>query len=215
MSVVVKDQAMLEFSGLIEKESYDEAEVYIKSKELSDSILNFNLGYLEYKKGNLVDARAYLEKAKYKGMISNEVDNALMLVKTELDLVYSEQEFSKLDTFILESKSYSNDVFLSLGFILISFSVVLFIKKLKVFSILIMIMSVVVFGFVYSIKDYNIEYSLDDYTVYSGPSRIFEQVQILPKGSKVIFTKESSDWKFIKYPSIYSGWVYQSKAKRL
>ena len=51
--------------------------------------------------------------------------------------------------------------------------------------------------------------------IYRGPSRIFEQVQTLAPGVKVLFSKESKDWKYIEYPELFRGWVYKNKALKL
>ncbi len=215
MSVVVKDQEMLKIENLVKNKSYTEVNEIFFTKNYPRTIKSFNNAYLEYEKGNLVEARMYLEKAKFNGMFSQDVESALDQVKAELGLVYSEQEQTSFDNFILNFKSFSDQFSLSIGLIFFIITVILFLKRAKWIAIVPFVISCFIFGVIYNTKNLDISFNKSENVVYSGPSRIFEEVQILPKGAKVIFTKESSDWKFIKYPSMYSGWVYKNKAIKL
>lgn len=215
MLVNVKDQELLKLNKLIEENSYKDAEELIKSFDHAKVIKDFNMGYLYFKKGELVNSRMLLERAKYGGMISFEVDEALGDVKTKLDIKLVERDISVSDSFILESVSFSTNLYptIFLGLLIISF--ILFWKKLKWASLINGMLSLIVIGMYFGIKDYQINYNLEEAVVYRGPSKIFEEVQILPPGGKFIISKKIKDWKYIKYPSIYKGWVYKNKALNL
>lgn len=215
MPVNVKDQELLKLNKLIEENSYKDAEELIKSFDHPTVIEDFNMGYLYFKKGELVHSRMLLEKAKYGGMISSEVDEALDDVKTKLEINLIESEITTSDSFILESVSFSTHLYptIFLGLLIISF--ILFWKKFKLASFINGALSLVVIGVYIGIKDYKINYNIEEAVVYRGPSKIFEEVQILPPGGKFIISKKIKDWKYIKYPSIYEGWVYKNKALSL
>lgn len=212
MLVKVKDQEMMNFKKLIEEKSFSEAEKLILSKDLPKNILNYNLGFLEYKKGNLVVSRKYLEQAKFSGMLSEEVDGALKLVRTELDLVYTESDISDFDNFILNSASLPSHFYPTLSVITFLLALVLMIKNKKILCVFSSFFGIIFLLVFFGIKDFKIQYNLVENIVYRGPSRIFEEKQVLPPGAKFIISKEADEWKYIKYPTIYEGWVYKNKA---
>jgi hypothetical protein len=212
MLVNVKDQEMLNFIKLIENKSFDAAEKLIRDKNSSKNILDYNLGFLEYSKGNLVVARKHLEKAKFSGMISDEVEGALKVVRTELDLVYTEADISEFDNFVLNSASLPSQFYPTISIITLIVCMTFFVMKRKVMSTVLGLIGISFFVIFLGIKDFQVNYNLTENIIYRGPSRIFEEKQVLLPGAKVIFSKKVDDWKYIKYPSIYEGWIYKNKA---
>lgn len=212
MLVNVKDQEMIEFNKFVEEKAFAEAEALIRKKEFPKTILNFNLGYLEYEKGNLVNAKKYLESAKFSGMFSDEVDSALELINSELDIIYTEQEISDFDNFIFNSASLPPEFFPTISVLMFLLSGILLLKKIRIMGVSFLVGGIAFLSLFCFIKDLSIKYNLEEGIVYRGPSRIFEEKQAVPAGIKLIFSKEVKDWKYIKYPSIYEGWVYENKA---
>ena len=209
MLVNVKDQDVMKIEKFVEDKSWTEARDFIDSLKLAKPLELYNKAFIEYKSGNHVNALKLLEEAKYSGLYSEEVLSAIAQIKSELNLTLVEEEISISDQFVLNSKTISDDFFLSLfSIFLVVFVALTYFKKYLV-SVFFLLMTSLVGGYFYLIQNYEIAYNKKESVVYSGPSRIFEEKQIIPIGAKVIFTKSDNDWKFINYPKIFKGWVYQ------
>ncbi|MFT6631796.1 MAG: hypothetical protein ACJAS4_001752 [Bacteriovoracaceae bacterium] len=212
MLVKVKDQEMMNLNKLLENKAFSEAEEFILSKKFPKNVLNYNLGFLEYSKGNLVASRKYLEEAKFSGMFSEEVEGALKLVKTELELVYTESDISDYDNFIINSVSLPSQFYPTLSVLSFLLALGLLVKNNKFWGFISSLFGIAFLVTFFAIKDLKINYNLVENIIYRGPSRIFEEKQVLPPGAKFIISKETDEWKYIKYPAIYEGWVYKNKA---
>ncbi|MDP7321811.1 MAG: tetratricopeptide repeat protein [Bacteriovoracaceae bacterium] len=212
MSDNVKDQVVTKLNQFIENKDYSAAKEYLNSLELSDVAQWYNLGYLAYKKGDLVTARAYLEKAKYEGMFSDEMGQALGLVKNELGLQYIEQDHSFQDNLMLNMVSFSSEFYLAFFAMFLSFVLIFIWKRIYLLGVLFGVLVLMAGSGFYIKKNYSIVFNQNESVVYSGPSRIFEEQQILPKGIKFIVGKKSGDWKYVIYPQSYRGWIYKNKA---
>ena len=62
------------------------------------------------------------------------------------------------------------------------------------------------------VKTFQVEINSNEVTIYRGPSKIFEELQVLPPGVRFIVTKESNRWRYIEYPKNFRGWIYDAKA---
>ncbi len=219
MSDNVKDQEMLRFIELVEKQSFEEAKSYLVGLDVAKTIKNYNLAYLEYKKGNPVEARLHLDKAKFQGMFSEEVSSAMDVLKKDLDLTMIEGEQSFLDNTMLYSKSLPKEFFSSISMMFFIIMGVLLIRKIKIVGFLVGLIGIGTLSFSFILNDSSIAYNVNEVSIYNGPSRIFEEIQILPPGAKIIFSeanfKNNSDWKYIKYPLMFRGCVYKNEALAL
>jgi hypothetical protein len=56
---------------------------------------------------------------------------------------------------------------------------------------------------------------LEDEYVYRGPSKMFEQIQIIPKGMKLFTGKNYNGWRYIVTPTSHQGWFTTNKVKSL
>ena len=180
--------------------------------EASGMVKKFNDGHAAYIKGDLVSARSHLEKAYYNGMISEEADQALNLVKSELDLITMEREQGFQDKLILESNSFPEPFVPAIAALLLLMGLIAGIFRKKILSAFIILCSALVTVFFFQIKEMKILYNAEETIIYKGPSRIFEQVQQLPLGAKFIISKEVDDWKYVQYPAMFQGWIYKNKA---
>ena len=60
------------------------------------------------------------------------------------------------------------------------------------------------------VKDLNAVVVIKDSIVYQGPSKIYEQNGTLSSGSKVILSKRSNNWYYVRFPESHAGWVERS-----
>lgn len=202
---------------LLDSNSLDQAEQFLHNSSTIDPVIrDYNLAYISYKKNDLVESLYLLEKSKFSGLLSEEVDQAIISVKKDLGIYSVEKEsFNIVDDIYLNTATINFDLFLSLvGILLFSFIFFSFKQKLK--TSLFMLASTIVLGvFTYNINTLKTYINEAETIVYEGPSGIFDEKQIIPIGTKVILTKKFKQWSYIKYPEIYSGWVKNYKAKKL
>lgn len=207
---------MSDLKSFLDNENYDGAIEFLKSQSSFEKPIKFyNLGYVYTLKGDLVQARYYLEKAKIEGLINQEVESSLKVVKNKLGIEQIESDYPVLDKGVLNISQFKEDVFLTvLGIILFVFLYSLYKKKRVLYSIA-MIFFLALGSFFYTLKDFNTVIIRQEAFVHQGPSRIFEPSQVIAPGSKVIIDGESKDWRFVRYPEIYRGWIYKAKVKKL
>ncbi len=214
MSDTAKDQEM-SINQYVTEGNIEQATALVSELELPSYLEAYNLAYIKYKSGSLVEARYLLEKAQASGMFSQEVTEALTMVKDDLGISYAEQDQTTLDNLMLMGKSLPNEFFPSLTLLCLIIWGVLTLKKKFVLSVFPAVLALVLGIFYYANLDTKVAINVDEIPVYRGPSRIFEEIQVLPQGAKFIISKEVNDWKYISYPSIYRGWVYKNKALML
>jgi hypothetical protein len=206
---------MNKLKELIDKNLLNESVEYLNSMNIELPIKLYNLGYISHKKGELAKSIFYLEKAKSEGLFSIELDESMNKVKSDLGLIQVEASYSQKDQIILHGQGVKVDVYYSL---IIIFSLIGFgIFKLvnKYLSILVLLPVALIIFMINTISPLTGAINLDEMPIYRGPSRIFEQVQTLTPGVKVLFSKENKDWKYIEYPEVFRGWVYKNKALKL
>ena len=207
----IKDQQLSSLNTYIEEKSWNSAKDLIKSLNLPPPLEKYNLAYLAHLQGDDVYAIKTLENIKYRGMFSKDVDLAIKEVQKSLDIYYIEERMNAFDKTIISLKLVPQDFFIatSLSFLVIGLSILL-VKKRMIASIFIAL-GLSMAAIIYPLSLYEVSYNLEEKIVYSGPSTIFEQTQIVPKGLKVVFTKIDSDWKYIQFPESFRGWIYQPK----
>ena len=211
MSEDVKFQEMKNFKSLVDSGLFDKAEQTLSNVKMPKTIKSFNKSYLEYKKGNLVEALAQIDTAKYNGMISEEVRQATEKIKTELGITVFEREYSLTENLMFESKLLPKEFYPTISLILLLMGGLLLIKGKKILSSFLAICFLCVLSFHLFVTGLKAAYNLEERIIYRGPSKIFEEVQVLPAGVKFIYTKESENWKYIEYPRMFKGWVHMSK----
>lgn len=207
MSDTVKDQEMSKLKQLVVQKKFQDAYAYLRSLNLDGPILNFNLAYVKFYEGKPAEARGLLEKVKYNGMFSREVNSSLNFLKHELGIKNLEMEYSKIDSSIIELSSFPPFVLPSITAILGIVFLLLLQKSKRIFAAFIFILIVSTIAMYSVVYSFRVEINQQEVTIYKGPSKIFEQVQVLPIGARFISTKESGEWKYIEYPQILRGWI--------
>lgn len=212
MTVEGKDQEMSQFEKWVQNKEFEKAYKWLNKTEQSSHNKLFNTAFIKYHEGKLPEARAILEKLKYDGFVSKELLVGIHEIKTGLDLHLIESEYTKDDNFYLVSSSLPSYFYPSISVTLIFFA--LFFAARKNFIIgTIFILSALPFGWAYNeVKSFQVEINTEEVTIYRGPSKIFEEVQVLPPGVQFIATKRSKEWRYIEYPSLFKGWVKKVKA---
>jgi hypothetical protein len=212
MSLIVKDQEMIELKEFIEKKEWNKAEVHLGGLDQAHNIHLYNMGYLQYKQGNYVESKYLLEKAIYTGLFSKEADSALKLVRQELSILEIEESLDFYDELHLSTLSLPGAVLPTLIIISLIALVTSLYKRALVFIFLSSLVGIAISYSYYDFQKYELFLGSEDQSVYLGPSKIFEQLRVLPKGLKYSVSKEVKNWKFIHSPKEFQGWVYKSKA---
>ncbi len=211
MSVIVKDQELEKFNTYLKEKNWNEASGYLESLNLPKNLELFNKAYLSYVKGDLPQAKLFLEKAKYSGLFSDELASAKALVQTKLEISEFENSLELSDKLHLESLSVPPLFFIVVGLIFSVLAVSSFIKKSWFILICTAALGVGTFAYNHSLKKYDLFISSENQNVFLGPSKIFEQVQVLPKGIKYSISKKSKQWYHIESPREFRGWIYKNK----
>ena len=164
---------MSDLKSFLDNENYDGAIEFLKSQSSFEKPIKFyNLGYVYTLKGDLVQARYYLEKAKIEGLINQEVESSLKVVKNKLGIEQIESDYPVLDKGVLNISQFKEDVFLTvLGIILFVFLYSLYKKKRVLYSTA-MIFFLALGSFFYTLKDFNTVIIRQEAFVHQGPSRI-------------------------------------------
>ena len=207
---------MKDLKNYIDNKDYDSAlELLKSSKDLETPILNYNLGFLFFQKEDYVQARTYLEKAQYGGLRTKELKQALFKVKAELGIQNLENSYTTKDEVMMKTLGHHEDVFLALiGFILLG-TLALGILGKRFLCAICSFVFVGAMGFYFYIQAFSIQINKEEIFVYQGPSKIFEQIQVISPGVKLITKKGKGDWSFISYPEMYRGWLFKSKVNKL
>ena len=212
MSVKVKDQDLSKLKKIIEEKRFKDAYALIDELALELPIKKYNLAYVKFHEGKSAESMALLEQIKYNGMYSKEVSASLSHLKEQLGLTPIESEYSKLDNFTLEASSYPTYFIPSIAALLGILCMVFALKKQKLFSVVTFIFSVSFVVLFFIVNSFQVEINQREVTIYRGPSKIFDETQVLPVGARFISTKESDGWKYIEYPSLFQGWIKDNKA---
>ncbi len=211
MSVIVKDQELEKFNSYLKEKNWDEAYTYLESLNLPKNLELFNKAYLNYEKGDFPLAKLQLEKAKYSGLFSNELLSAKELVQTKLEINELENSLEISDKIHLESLSTPPLFFLVIGLFFSVVTVSAYLKKSWLLLFCSTALTLAAFGYNYSLKKYELFVSVENQNVFLGPSKIFEQVQVLPKGIKYSISKRSKEWYYIESPKEFRGWINKNK----
>lgn len=207
---------MKELKKLINKKDYDSALTYLESnKTIETPIRNYNLGYIYFKKNDHVKARTYLEKAQYEGLRTSELKNALHRVKSELGIQNIEKSYTVEDNLMMQTIGHHEDVFFALMGSFLLVALLLGVRGKYLMTSFFSLLFLVVCSFFLFIQNYEVQINKEESFVYKGPSKIFEQIQVITPGMKLITEKNEGNWSFVSYPKIYRGWLFKSKVNKL
>lgn len=211
-------QILNELKQSFEKKDYDAAIALINSNKtkFDPGVYEYNLGIAYYKKGDLVTARVWLEKAKGKGFYSNKLLSAIKEVSQELEVNRLEEAQGFNDSFSQFIASVPIDAYITLSLFFLVLLGIFFKKIDKYIRIILLVLAflpVTFYGF-YA-KDFHSIIVLDDEIVYRGPSTMFEQIQLIPKGMKILTGQTYNGWRYIVSPSSHQGWFHTDKVEKL
>lgn len=199
-------------------EDFEAAIELIKSNKDSfePGIYEYNLAIAYMKNNQFVEARVSLEEAKSNGFYSNELESALSEVKKSLEVYRLEESQNFNDTFTNVVTTVPIDLYITISLVFFVVFGVFFKKMDRYIKVVILILAFMPISFYgLFVKDYRSVVILEDQIVYSGPSQMFEQIQLIPKGMKLITGKTHNGWRYILSPSSHRGWVITDKVKKL
>lgn len=194
----------------IEKQEFDEAIGLLKAnyEKFDSGVYHYNLASIYAQKQELVKSRIHYEEAMNNGYVSPELKASLRKVRESLDIVEAEKPENTLDYLhysVIETPIQMFVTVLLLTLILIIVGMKKTSGAVKVIlSLLIMLPGII--GYIYYSKT-EVVILQQDKIVRSGPSKIFEEVHVMPKGMKVLMGRSYSDFLEVVYPSTYKGWV--------
>ena len=207
---------LTQFKQLFEQKKFDEAIVELKSLRLDidPGLYEFNLATIYLKKEDFFNARKYFEKAKDLGFLSNETQAGLEKSKEllEVKLLEAPMDFqSGIEKMILTS---SLELFVVVSLLL---GMPVLIGRLnKYLRVSFLILSFIPISFYYKeVKQYSRLIATDTILVLEGPSRMFEEVQVLPRGMVFIVKEKVEGWLKVQYPKSHIGWIKNSKTEKL
>lgn len=185
----------------------------LQNKDKFDpGIFHYNLGTIYSKTGNLGAARYHLEKSLSKGFSNQSSLKNLSTVKSQLKTIGAIPEESIKDSFYNFSVGYPSDFFLMISlFLILIFSFVG--KKVfeaqKFLKVCLLLLALIPYSLkiYFNNSNYKAAILMKNSIVREGPSGIYDQSYEVSAGVKVVVSKISDGWCFIKSPGILTGWV--------
>lgn len=211
-------QILKQLKQFFDNEEYNSAVELIKANKdkFEPGVYEYNLGVAYYKNDSLVSSRVWFEKARQEGFISNELNGALEEVTTKLEVVRLEESQSFNDSFNSFAVNIPVDAYYTVTLLFLVLLAVFYKKIDKYIKVIILVISFLPMSFYhFHVKDFNSIIVLEDQVVYRGPSAMFEQTQIIPKGMKLLTSKTHGDWRYVLTPSSHRGWFKTKKVESL
>lgn len=204
----LNNPVLINFKAKLDSQDYQGAISTLENaKELPKNIKYFNLGYVHYKMGQLVEAKKYYELAKINGMYSKELFKTLDKLNSELAISSVEDQYSYFENFLFSFKTLPSTHYF-LGASLIACIFLIGVVKKWVPLIIASLSLVIALGYYqYTLANYQFEYVEKEELLHRGPSVIFEEIGVLPAGAKILISKERNHWRYIEYPRVFQGWI--------
>lgn len=201
----------------MENEQWDKAySLLTKNKALFDEgVYHYNLGIIKVHLNDLSNARYHFEMSKVNGLNSPEVASSLQNVIEQLNINFLENNHSISDVlhriiFDLPPDFYISLTLITVTVVLINFKKIegLLVKFIITVGALLPVLFLLLF-----IRPKIVAIATSEISVHNGPSRIFEQVEEIPNGAKIIISDEYNGWKKIVYPEKLQGWIFSKRFK--
>lgn len=197
----------------IEEQKYDDALTLIKANKdkFDPGIYHYNLATVYAKKEELVKARIEYEVAVENGYVSPELRQNLYKVKDSLMVNEAEKSEGFTDSIYHIYSTVPGEIFVTLV-LLINIGVIFGLKNLSRLSRLVIVSTVCAIFTLsyYNLKDISVIILEKEKVVREGPSKIFDEVQVLPAGIKVLMRRSYAGFTEIIYPQHYKGWIEDS-----
>lgn len=207
--------SLKELEDLFLAKKYDEARDYLVAKKdtISPGLFHYNMGVILGEQGNLAVSRYHFEIAKKNGFSHPAVYKNLKIVEAGIGVKSKPDSMMEYTADFFSSTSSSIFLFVTL---LIVFIMMIVARKLQlskkfVTAVLILFFMPLIFKSFYFDNKYSTALSLKEVELFQGPSKVYEVIDMIPAGSKLILSKSHSDWVFIEYPIEFSGWIDRSK----
>jgi len=209
-----------EFQNSVEAQDYNKALfVLINNKDkFEPSVHEYNLGVLWAKKEKFVESRIHLEKAKSMGLINSDVVKNLEVVKDQLGVSYIEQvnsyESKALD-FTLSLNLYTPLLMSSILLIAILISIKNMVNSITL-GLSLILAALPSIGYLYVKDHFQVNIVREEVSVRKGPSKIFDEIQNLPAGMRIITKKNNGkDWYYVVVPKSHAGWISEPEMETL
>ena len=183
--------------------------------DLDAGVFHYNLGTVYGKLGDYAAGRYNLELALKKGFNNSKVYKNLNFFQKQIPVLDIDSSPSYFDKFISFGASASSGIFLSFTLIM-SLIILIYIKKktlnnLKIIAALFVISLVPIGSYFFYFSSLKTGVLLNQSELREGPSKVYEQIDELTAGTKLIFGEENSGWIMIERPNNYTGWVEVNK----
>jgi hypothetical protein len=208
-----------EFKSFYENKNYEDALTLLHENrpKFDPGVYEYNIGLIYMKQDHYVLARINFEKAKEFGFMTNELNSALNEAKSALQVTVLEDSSSTSDSFNEVLFDLPKEIFFSVSILLLIVFTMLY-KRLgslpiKLVGFIVTVFPIVFYFIVISNKSEVV--LLEDHAVRRGPSTMFEEVQLVPKGMKVFINDEVEGWNFIVHPKSHQGWIKTKSLERI
>lgn len=185
--------------------------------QFDSAIYHYNVAVVKVNLAQSSDAMYHFEMAKSLGLQSPELINSINSLKEQLNISYIENSLEFIDLmhqllFQLPNQFYYSVSILMLILVFWNFKLIV----TRLFKVLLILVSIAPSIFFTSyIKPKEMAIIQANLKVYAGPSRIFDQVQEIPEGAKIIIGNDYNNWKQVIYPQRFKGWIFSDKYKAI
>ena len=177
--------------------------------QMSDGLFHYNLGTAFAKQGNYAAARYNLEKSMTSGFIHPSLRKNLNSIKEKLNT--AKDDTSHTSSVFTGIVTTSSPIFLSISLSLILIVSLLwkikFIEKLRYLLLLSFISMTPIAIKTYYSKEYKVGINIKKIKVFEGPSEIYESINEVEAGQKLIIGKSYEEWSLIEWPPENIGWI--------
>ena len=207
--------ALKELEELFVAKKFSDAREYLlgKKTDLSPGLFHYNMGVVLGEEGNLAGARYHFEIAKKKGFAHPAIYKNLNIIEQRVDgKIKSEGIYENITNFYVSTPS-SVFIFVSLFLSLIALVTLRYIKSRKLIttSVIALLILPTIVKVSYFEQKYSTALSLKEVELFQGPSKVYDVIDLIPAGKKLIISKNYSEWVFIEYPVEFSGWIDRKK----
>ena len=214
----IKTEILSELKKYFEVKDYSSAIKLLNENrgQFEPGVFNYNLGLALLQSEDPVMARVQFEKAKIHGLYSNELMHALDETTQKLQVKTLEESQTFSDQFNKITLGTPFDVYITISLSIAIVALLLHrrVDKLVTFLMILFATAPLIFYSQY-VNKYNATVVLEDQVVYRGPSKMFEQIQLIPQGMKIYTGKEFDGWRYIIAPESHRGWFFTQKVEVL
>ena len=200
---------------LFVSKKYDEARDFLvtKKSELSPGLFHYNMGTVLGEQGNLPAARYHFEIAKKEGFGHPALYKNLSLVSKKISVNSDVLDQKEYVYNFFSSTPSSLFLFTSLILTIISIFTVKYFELSKkiIVGLILLFFTPTIYKEVYFDKNYSTAINLKEVELFQGPSKVYEVIDMIPAGNRLILSKSHDSWVFIEYPIEFSGWIDRKK----